>query len=52
MQERAMKQFEERLLAGIGAMSPDAIMRNWMSFNPEQFGEMFKMFGGLGGTKK
>ena len=52
MQERAMKQFEERLLAGIGAMSPDAIMRNWMSFNPEQFGERFKMFGGLGGTKK
>jgi len=52
MQERAMKQFEERLLAGMSAMSPDAILKNWMSFNPEQFSEMFKMFSGLGGAKK
>ncbi|TXJ10789.1 MAG: hypothetical protein E6Q28_13670 [Afipia sp.] len=52
LQEKAMKQFEEQLLSGMSAMSPDAILRNWMSFNPEQFGEMFKMFGGLGGTKK
>lgn len=52
LQEKAMKQFEEQLLSGMAAMSPDAILRNWMSFNPEQFGEMFKMFGGIGGTKK
>ena len=52
MQERAMKQFEERLLSGMAAMSPDTILKNWMSFNPEQFSEMFKMFSGLGGTKK
>ena len=52
MQEKAMKKFEEKLLSGISAMSPDAILKNRMSFNPEQFGEMFKMFGGLGGSKK
>lgn len=52
MQEKAMKQLEEKLLSGVAGMSPDAILRNWMSFNPEQFRDMFKMFGGLGGTKK
>ena len=54
MQEKAMKEVEEKLLASVGSMSPDAILRNWMSFNPEQIGDMFKMFGGLtgGGTKK
>lgn len=49
MQEKVMKQLEDNLLAGIAGMSPDAILRNWMSFNPEQIGDMFKMFGGLGG---
>jgi hypothetical protein len=43
---------EENLLSGIAGMSPDAILRNWMSFNPEKIGEMLKMFGGLGGTVK
>lgn len=52
MQEKAMKQLEEKLLSGVAGMSPDAILRNWMSFNPEQIGDMFKMFGGLSGTKK
>jgi hypothetical protein len=50
MQDKAMKQMEDNLLAGIAGMSPDAILRNWMSFNPEQIGDMFKMFGGLGGS--
>ncbi|CAN5399667.1 DUF6489 family protein [soil metagenome] len=52
MQEKAMKQLEEKLLSGVSAMSPDAILKNWMSFNPEQLGDMFKMFSGLGGAKK
>ena len=45
-----MKQFEERLLAGIGAMSPDAIMRNWMSFNPSNLGNVQNVWR-LGGIK-
>jgi hypothetical protein len=52
MQEKVMKQMEENLLSGIVGMSPDAILRNWMSFNPEKIGEMLKMFGGSGGTVK
>ena len=52
MQEKAMKQMEDAVLASVAAMSPDAILRNWMSFNPEQFGDMFKMFGGIGGSVK
>ncbi|CAN5356910.1 DUF6489 family protein [soil metagenome] len=54
MQEKAMKQMEDAVLSSISAMSPEAILRNWMSFNPEQIGDMFKMFAGLGGssTKK
>ena len=52
MQEKAMKQLEEKLLSGVAGMSLDAILRNWMSFNPEQIGDMFKMFGGLGGAQK
>jgi hypothetical protein len=50
MQDKVMKQMEENLLAGISSMSPDAIMRYWMSFNPEQIGDMFKMFSGLAGS--
>lgn len=49
MQEKAMKQMEDAVLSSVAAMSPDAILRNWMSFNPEQIGDMFKMFGGMGG---
>jgi hypothetical protein len=52
MQEKAMKQMEDAVLASVAAMFPDAILRNWMSFNPEQFGDMFKMFGGMGGSVK
>lgn len=49
MQERAMKQMEERLLSAAASMAPDAILRNWMSFNPEKIADMFKMFGGMPG---
>ncbi len=50
MQEKVMKQMEENLLSGISGMSPDAILRYWMSFNPEQIGDMFKMFSGVAGN--
>ncbi|MBN9587038.1 MAG: hypothetical protein BGN84_01720 [Afipia sp. 62-7] len=49
MQDKAMKQMEEKLLSGIAAMSPDAMLKNWMSFNSEKMGDMFKMFGGMTG---
>lgn len=56
MQDRAMKQIEERLLSAVSSMAPDAILRNWMSFTPEKMADMFKMFSGTAGgsdtTKK
>lgn len=47
MQEKAMEQMEERLQSAVAGMTPDAILRSWMSFNPEKFADMFKMFGGM-----
>jgi hypothetical protein len=47
MQENVMKELEKQMMDNIGKMSPEAILRNWMSFAPEQFQDMFKMsFGG------
>jgi hypothetical protein len=51
MQEVVMKKLEEQMLENIGQMSPDAILRNWMSFAPEQFQEILKMtFGAAAGA--
>lgn len=50
MQDRAMKQMEEKLTSAVSGMAPDAILRNWMSFNPEKIADMFKMFGGVTGS--
>jgi hypothetical protein len=47
MQENVMKQLEAQMMENIGKLSPEAILKNWMSFAPEQFQEAFKsMFGG------
>ena len=47
MQENVMKHFEAQMMDNIGKMSPEAILRNWMSFAPEQFQDAFKsIFGG------
>jgi hypothetical protein len=47
MQENVMKQLEAQMMENIGKLSPEAIMKNWMSFAPEQFQEAFKnMFSG------
>lgn len=50
MQDRAMKQMEEKMASAVSSMAPDAILRNWMSFNPEKMADMFKMFGGMTGA--
>ncbi len=47
MQENVMKELEKQMLGNLDKMSPETILRNWMSFAPEQFQDMFKMtFGG------
>ena len=35
----------------INKMSPDAMLKNWMSFAPEQFQDLFKMAFGAGKPK-
>jgi len=42
MQENVMKQLEAQMMDNIGKLSPDAILKNWMAFAPEQFQEVFK----------
>ncbi|WP_315837915.1 DUF6489 family protein [Bradyrhizobium prioriisuperbiae] len=47
MQESVMKQLEVQMMDNITKMTPEAMLRNWMSFAPEQFQDLFKMtFGG------
>jgi uncharacterized protein DUF6489 len=49
MQANVMKQLEKQMMDNIDKMTPEAILKNWMSFAPEQFQELFKM--GFGGGK-
>ncbi len=51
MQENVMKQLETQMMDNINKMSPDAMLKNWMSFAPEQFQDLFKMAFGAGKPK-
>ena len=51
MQENVMKQLEQQMMDNLGKMTPDAMLRNWMSFAPEQFQDLFKMTFGAGKSK-
>ena len=51
MQENVMKQLETQMMDNISKMSPDAMLKNWMSFAPEQFQDLFKMAFGAGKSK-
>jgi hypothetical protein len=51
MQENVMKQFEKQMMDNLSSMSPESILKNWMSFSPDKFQEMFKMPFGSGNTK-
>jgi Family of unknown function (DUF6489) len=47
MQEAVMARLEQHMLDAAAAMSPDAIMKMWLPFlpqNPEQFREMLARF--------
>jgi hypothetical protein len=47
MQENVMKQLETQMMDNITKMTPEAMLKNWMSFAPDQFQDLFKMtFGG------
>jgi hypothetical protein len=42
MQEKVMSEIERRLMAQLESMSPESILRSWMSFAPDQFQSMLK----------
>ena len=49
MQEAVMSRIEKQMLDSVSAMSPDAILKMWLSFipqNAEQFREAFTRFFG------
>jgi uncharacterized protein DUF6489 len=47
MQEAVMARLEEHMLEAVTAMSPDAMLKMWLPFmpqNPDQFRDMFARF--------
>ena len=58
MQTAMMNKLQQQMAANIETMSPDALMKSWLSFDPklaERFQDMFMTMAGLGaisGDKK
>jgi len=58
MQTAMMDKLQQQMAANIETMSPDALMKSWLSFDPklaERFQDMFLSMAGLGalsGDKK
>ena len=52
MQASMMEHLEKRMLENLDKLSPESMLRNWMSFTPDQIQETLRgMFGALGGSK-
>ena len=53
MQERLMKEVEERMVAAMAAMEPDALMQNWLPASMQGLENIQKMFwNAMGDPKK
>jgi len=52
MQEKVMSEIERRLMAQLESMSPESILRSWMSFAPDQFQSMLKSMMNYSGMGK
>jgi hypothetical protein len=44
MQERMMKELEERMAENLRALDPETLVRTWMPMTMQGWGEMQKMF--------
>ena len=44
MQERLMKDVEERMIAAMRSMEPDALMKTWLPASMQGFESLQKMF--------
>ncbi len=52
MQERMMKEVEERMRDRIQALNPEALVRTWIPANIQSLGELQKMFWNQLGMKQ
>ncbi|HLW92750.1 MAG TPA: DUF6489 family protein [Roseiarcus sp.] len=53
MQEKVMSEIEKRVMTQLDSVSPESILRSWMSFAPEQFQTLLKNmmnYPGMGKT--
>lgn len=44
MQERMMKELEERMAENLRALDPETLVKTWMPMSMQGWGEMQKMF--------
>ena len=53
MQAAVMEKLQNQMMDNIQKVSPEALMRSWLSFDPkiaERFTDMFTTMAGLGST--
>jgi len=50
MQERMMKELEERMAENLRALDPETLVKTWMPMGVQGWGEMQKMFWGQMGV--
>jgi hypothetical protein len=54
MQTAVMEKLQQQMTSNIDKMAPEALMQNWLNFDPkltERFQDMFVAMAGLGGTR-
>jgi len=54
MQTAVMDKLQQQMTSNIEKMAPEALMQNWLSFDPrltERFQDMFVAMAGLGGSR-
>ncbi len=55
MQAAVMEKLQQQMTSNIDKMAPEALMQNWLNFDPklaERFQDMFVAMSGLGGSSK
>jgi Family of unknown function (DUF6489) len=52
MQEKVMGELERRVMAQLESVSPEAILRSWMAFAPDQFQTMMKSMMNYPGSSR
>ncbi|WP_024517248.1 DUF6489 family protein [Bradyrhizobium sp. Tv2a-2] len=54
MQTAVMDKLQQQMMSNIEKMAPEALMQNWLSFDPrltERFQDMFVAMAGLGSSR-